>query len=347
MNHDEFAFLNQQLAAMLREGIPLEGAIRRLCQETKRGRHRTVFLKIEGQLKEGIPLDQAVAQVNVPILYREMIRLGVVTNDLPAVLTLTADYYRKAGAISARLRALLTYPLIVLLVSLLLSLWIAFLYRTLNADLDRVALSPVTGLFFRRSHDTVPPVTHWWLNLWIPPALITLAVTALLVGLSSPATRAKLRWRIGPFKDASLAQLASALHLLLRRGLSLRESLAFAAQMESSNGAGRDLRLWSERHAEGRSRFGDMTEGSATIPSRFIWIVSSAGDDLAGGFAQAAELYGERARRRAELLLNLVLPCALLALGLMIMGQIEPFLTSVFDVFTPIFKAGQVVGGIR
>ena len=40
MKHDEFAFFNQQLAAMLRDGIPLEGALRRLCQEMRRGELR-------------------------------------------------------------------------------------------------------------------------------------------------------------------------------------------------------------------------------------------------------------------------------------------------------------------
>ena len=37
MKYDEFAFFNQQLAAMLRDGIPLEGALRRLCSEMRRG----------------------------------------------------------------------------------------------------------------------------------------------------------------------------------------------------------------------------------------------------------------------------------------------------------------------
>ena len=37
MKHDEFAFFNQQLAAMLRDGISLEGALRRLCQEMRQG----------------------------------------------------------------------------------------------------------------------------------------------------------------------------------------------------------------------------------------------------------------------------------------------------------------------
>src|SRR5205814_1571539 len=37
MNYDEFAFFNQQLAAMLRDGIPLEGALSRLCADMRRG----------------------------------------------------------------------------------------------------------------------------------------------------------------------------------------------------------------------------------------------------------------------------------------------------------------------
>jgi type II secretory pathway component PulF len=37
MNYDEFAFFNQQLAAMLREGIPLEGALKQLCAGMRGG----------------------------------------------------------------------------------------------------------------------------------------------------------------------------------------------------------------------------------------------------------------------------------------------------------------------
>jgi type II secretory pathway component PulF len=32
MNHDELAFLNRQLSAMLRDGIPIEGSLRQLCR---------------------------------------------------------------------------------------------------------------------------------------------------------------------------------------------------------------------------------------------------------------------------------------------------------------------------
>ena len=46
MNYDELAFFNQQLAAMLRDGIPLEGAVKQLCAGIKTGRLRDELSQI-------------------------------------------------------------------------------------------------------------------------------------------------------------------------------------------------------------------------------------------------------------------------------------------------------------
>ena len=52
MKYDEFAFFNQQLAAMLRDGIPLEGALRRLCEEMRRGQLRDELQALEADLRQ-------------------------------------------------------------------------------------------------------------------------------------------------------------------------------------------------------------------------------------------------------------------------------------------------------
>ncbi|MEJ0089829.1 MAG: type II secretion system F family protein [Limisphaerales bacterium] len=57
MKDDEFAFFNQQLAAMLRDGIPLEGAIRRLCQEMRDSTLRTELQSLEADFAKGTPDD--------------------------------------------------------------------------------------------------------------------------------------------------------------------------------------------------------------------------------------------------------------------------------------------------
>ena len=55
MNYDEFAFFNQQLAAMLREGIPLEGALKQLCAGMRSGPLRAEIQALEADLARGTP----------------------------------------------------------------------------------------------------------------------------------------------------------------------------------------------------------------------------------------------------------------------------------------------------
>ena len=77
MKYDEFAFFNQQLAAMLRDGIPLEGALRRLCEEMRRGKLRDELQSLEGDLAKGVPIAEALQSRNLPELYKRMILVGV------------------------------------------------------------------------------------------------------------------------------------------------------------------------------------------------------------------------------------------------------------------------------
>ena len=86
MNYDEFAFFNQQLAAMLRDGIPLEGALRQLCAQMRQGPLRREIESLEADLAKGVPLADAVKSRKLPELYSQMLRVGVQSNDLPGVL---------------------------------------------------------------------------------------------------------------------------------------------------------------------------------------------------------------------------------------------------------------------
>src|SRR5690349_12282639 len=122
MNYDEFAFFNQQLAAMLRDGIPLEGAIKQLCAGMRRGALRDELQKLEADLARGTPLSQALKARNLPPLYTRMVEIGVKSNDLPGTLIQVADYYHRTNAIWARLKGLMVYPLIVVIAALGLSL---------------------------------------------------------------------------------------------------------------------------------------------------------------------------------------------------------------------------------
>jgi type II secretory pathway component PulF len=99
MKYDEFAFLNQQLAAMVRDGIPLESALRRLCADMRQGPLRAELEKLEADLAKGTPLREAVRARQLPELYRQMLEVGAQSNDLPGILTMLADHYQRRHVI--------------------------------------------------------------------------------------------------------------------------------------------------------------------------------------------------------------------------------------------------------
>src|SRR5690242_14173292 len=127
MKYDEFAFFNQQLAAMLRDGIPLEGALQRLCQEMRAGPLRTELQSLETDLAKGTPMADALQPRQLPELYKRMIMVGVKSGDLPGALTMLADYFHQRNNLWSRMKSLMVYPFIVLFAAFLLSCFLSYI----------------------------------------------------------------------------------------------------------------------------------------------------------------------------------------------------------------------------
>lgn len=317
MKHDEFAFVNHQLAGMLKSGIPLEGALRQLSATMQGGSLRDEFTKLETDLSSGTPLPEALARRQLPDLYRQMIRVGVASNDLPGVLTMLADYYQRVSLIAMRLKGLMVYPLIVLLVSLGLSVFVTIVFRVFTADLAESLQGMGDSAFF---------VAGLPVMIWMPMIILGLASGLALAGLMWPAWRSALRWRLPGFKEAGLARLASAMNLMLKSGTPLSEALGLLRTLENHSPAARDIGQWQNRLAAGGAKFSDLAISNVTVPPLFTWLVSSAGEDLAEGFRRAAEVYQARAAHRVEMLLYAALPVSILFLAAMLVSQVIPLI---------------------
>jgi type IV pilus assembly protein PilC len=314
MNHDEFAFFNQQLAAMVRDGIPLEGALQRLCAEMRQGQLRNELTKLGDDLAKGVPLREAVQARQLPDLYRQMLEVGAQANNLPAVLTMLADHYQRRQVIWTRLKGLMVYPAIVLTAALLLSCFLSFLLSTF---LHTAVLEAFWQMPWSRP-------SNIFVGIWLPPVILGILAVALFVVLATPRARRAMRWRLAAFKEASLAQVASALALMLKSGVTLDKALGLAEQLEHGTPAAIELAQWRRRLAEGRGKFSEMAEGGRVFPPLFVWMVGQSGEDLPAGFQRASEIYQSRASYRVETLLYSALPCSVLALGLVIVTQIQP-----------------------
>jgi type II secretory pathway component PulF len=213
------------------------------------------------------------------------------------------------------LKGLLVYPALVLVVSLGLTtlVWLA-----------------LRG-FMRNFFDQFPtPPTFALMSVWIPPFVLGICAVVVLAAFLNPAWRSALRWRLPAFREASLAQLASALALMLRNGTTLSEALTLAEQLESETPAATPLRNWRQLVAAGHGKPAEWPVAKP-FPPLFLWLVQQSGDDPAAGFAKAAEIYSARASYRIEMALYGALPVSILILGQMVIWQAFPLMQSLIS----------------
>jgi type IV pilus assembly protein PilC len=317
MKYDEFAFFNQQLAAMLRDGIPLEGALQRLCREMRRGPVRDELQALEADLARGTPIAEALPPRRLPELYKRMILVGVKGGDLPGALTMLADYFQNQNNVWTRLKSMMTYPLIVMLVAFIVSLALAFIW------------SCVIGPSFKDIYGgmgiQLPGATLFALQtlhtIWIFPLTLGILFIVMLAVVLLPALRGKFLWRLPAFKEATVSRIASSLALLMKNGVPLPEAIGLVEQLETSPAAAADLHQWRKRLAGGAAKFTEVAAGNRLVPPLFVWVVASAGEDLTAGFNRAAEIYHSRAIYRTEVALFSVLPVASFFLGAVVISQ--------------------------
>ncbi len=266
-----------------------------------------------------------------------MILVGVKSGDLPGALTMLADYFQRQSNIWTRLKGLMVYPIIVLGAAFLLSCFLSFILGHFIWN----NLSELTGFFGR---PVIPTIS---IGLWAPPIIFGLALVAAFAGLIISPSRRMLRWRLPAFKEASLAQVASVIWLMLKNGLPLDDALTMAEQMETGTRAGKEIAQWRQRLSSGHGKFSEMAvtnlaASGMVFPPLFIWTVAQSGEDLTSGFQRTAELYQARALYRTEMLLYSALPCSILIIATLILSQIQP----VFRALTMFITAlgGEWVG---
>lgn len=337
MKYDEFAFFNQQLAAMLRDGIPLEGALQRLCQEMRQSPLRDELHALEADLAKGTPIADALKPRQLPELYKRMVLVGAKGGDLPGALTMLADYFQNQNQVWTRLKSMMTYPLIVMFVAFVVSLGLSFLWTCI--------IGPGFGSMFGGIGLNMPAATVFALqslkSIWIFPLTLGILFALALGIVFLPAMRGKFLWRLPAFKEATVSRIASSIALLTKNGVPLPEAIGLVEQLETSPAAAADLQQWRSKIASGAMKFSEIAGRNRLVPPLFVWIVSTAGEDLTAGFNRAAEIYHARAVYRTEVALFSVLPIASMFLGALVISQ--AFL--VISMFLPLIAMLNNLGG--
>src|SRR5918999_2562171 len=117
---NDFLLFNQQLAALLRAGIPILQAIAMLRRRATSVRLRAVLESVEEAIRGGAALSQAFAAQGAifPRIYTASILAGERSGALDEVLSRYVNYMRRSVGLRRKIRGALAYPMFLLFASL-------------------------------------------------------------------------------------------------------------------------------------------------------------------------------------------------------------------------------------
>ncbi len=326
MNTEELAFVNRQLAGMLKSGIPLEAGLKKMTESMSSGRLKDQLGQLGDRLEKGQAVEQAVDGLDLPDTYKRLLALGQESQSMPKVLSCVADYYERIGTLVTRLRGLAIYPMLILVCGLLVAGLMAFL-----ASMLKNHLAILTDDFFGRGRSELSQLfASSWLSIF-PMGVFAVGFLFYVIVLRSQKMRRFFSWKIPMLRDAALAQYAGLSEALLASGARLPEVIGMVRKLEAGSAMETDLAQIEQNLAEGHAGYDSASRGCRTIPDFFNWIVAQAGEDVTAGFGHARTIYTSRAESKMQAFLYCFLPVNILLIGSLLLVFFIPMFSVAAD----------------
>lgn len=262
---DETALFCEQVALLLKSGIPLYDGIEALCQNYQATRFGGRFTLLDETMKRTGSLYEAVRALDIfPPYMVEMVRIGEQAGTLERVCQGLCAYYAREAQVRSIVRSAVTYPLLmvglmaVVVVALVVQVLPMFsdILRNLGGDLSaasaaRMSAGMGAGLF-----------------VLIFTALILLAVLTVTALLKTGKREGVIRFLLRVFPPLrfiadklSAERFASVMEMLMGSGYPMDEALRMMPAVMADALARAKVESVAAR-MEGGASFADAVEGA-------------------------------------------------------------------------------------
>lgn len=312
----------EQLAKLLKGGIPLFEALLSLEEQFKTSSEHPLLLHLVRQLREGSSFGEALSAFpkSFNVLYRSLVEAGESTGTLPTMLEKLTLLLKKERDLKKKLLLALSYPLLLAGFSLaILTVLLSFVVPSIGMIFEGRTVNGFTQFVFGLS--TVVR-KGWWAGLG---AMILLGCLALfLYRRDEMKIRIeKLLFRIplvGSLRiQSAMTRFTSTLGALLRGDIPLVEALQTAIPTMRNPVLEDAVEKARLQLLEGSSLGKELGRISYFPPlaTRMIEAGENSGQ-LAPMLESIGELYQEEVSRKTSQLLTLLQPVILIIMGLIV-----------------------------
>src|SRR5271166_3195163 len=319
---DELTALNDEIAALVRAGVPLDRGLLGAGSDLPGGLGR-ITSALGKRLDRGEILPDALEAEKraIPPLYRAVVEAGARSGRLSAALEGLARYVRGYSEARAAIGVALWYPILVLSLAygLFLALVIEIIPRFIGA-FESLGLEEIWPLRWLEKVGELAP--YWW-PVW-PVLLLLLAVTWWRSGVA--ATFQTSSWsllRLFPWMQSMLADYEAAgyadlLALLLEHHVAYPQAVELAAEATGNSAmiaGARQLAAAVERGEPPDRAVRDLPDSAFRPLLRWTLTATREQGSLVESLRNLAPMYRKRGAFQAEKL-QLFLPALLmLAIG--------------------------------
>jgi len=344
ISRQEFLVFNQELATLLKAGMPLVQSLDILRQRVVNTTFKAVLDDVYEKVKAGTSLSDAfLAHPGLfPAVYPASLMAGERSGNLDTVIRRYVAYEKIVGTVKRRTISALIYP--VILVALMVMLVGIIVIRVVPAfsgfyaNFDR-ELPLSTRVIVAISNGLVA-------NLWLIGLGIFGVIAAVVVWLRRPGERARVDhlllsvpWVGTTVHKFATSQLSRTLATLLGGGIPLVNALEIAGGAMTNRFLGAELQDVTRRVREGES-FAAALRARGVFPDvavKMVEVGESTGA-LQEMLNSLSDFYDEDIDTEVARFITLIEPIILVVMGVVIAGV-------VLALYMPLFELSSVLGG--
>ena len=339
---NEITLFTQQLALLLKAGIPIRRSFTILANSIKKPAFRQVILDINNDIYLGDSLAKALQ--NHPRLFNaifcNMVEAGETSGTLIQILGRLAKYQQQDQSIKKRVRKALTYPLIVLIVALAVS---------------AIMLTQVIPNFaktYSKLSDELPYITQFVINLsenfiQASPLILVSLVTLFGIGklmlrqsqqavffIDSLLIRLPL---IGPLlRKIILGRFISTLATTISAGLPMVTALESSASSVNNRCYQTAISQIIEDVTSGLSLQRALGKQAIfPITLKQMVNVGEESGSLVSILEKAGQIFEQEVELALDTIIPLIEPVMMLILGILVGGLLVAM-------YLPVFQLGQI-----
>ena len=341
----DLAVFSRQFASMSTSGLTLLRALAILEDQTEKPAFRDAIHELRVDVQGGITMSQAMAKHPevFPSLMVDMIRAGETGGFLDQSLTRLATMYEADAELRSTIKAAMTYPVIVLIFSLLMGagvlIFIVPIFERMFASLGGHLPAP-TQVIVTISHNFV----------WIGPIAVALGVTATTAYRKAMIRSAPFRLKVDRLKlrlpifgslfgKIAISRWARNLGTLISVGVPLIQSLEIVGGTSGNAVVSEAMTEVRNAVREGR-RMSDPLSKIPLFPSMVTQMleVGEETGQVTHMLDKTADYYEHEVATATEALTSAMEPLMVVVMGVVIGSM-------VVCLYLPMFSIYQNIGG--